>query len=481
MNRIELEDVLDALRIEKNDNRQYEVKAAQSGFPKSIAKTICAFANMPGGGTIILGVDEKREFAITGVSDVKNCQHTLAHYAQREYSVPILVDISTVIIDEKSAVLARVHEVREHLKPVRYKKTGTSFIRQYDSDFELSRLEEKLFESNQGIVHYDEDPVSGSSIADLNKALLDGYINNRKRSSDVLRRIGDDEVLLRTGVIHHSGEVSTAGILALGVYPQQFFPNYTLKACVRKKDDLSAGIRASNVRSFDGPVPEMLESALRWITANSKEFTTDLADGNVANINEYPLITCREMIANSLIHRDLCPMALIETITLTIEDERLIISNPGGLFGLSINELGKTASRTRNTRLAELSQFVPAERGANVIEKLGSGIPKMYSEQDRHEFPRPSFIDGEIYFTAILRRGSLTDAMNGLPKRFTNTARILKALSRKPLSRVEIEKETNLTTAQVRYALTKLIREQQVGRIGKDKDPNNTYFAVNEE
>ena len=131
----ELKEVLKILRQERSDNRQYEVKAATNGFPKSVAKTLCAFANMPGGGTIILGVEERLGFAVTGVYDAKICQQTLVNYAQREYSVPILVDISLSSVNEKYVVFAIVHEVRKALKPVRYKKTGTSFIRQYDSDF----------------------------------------------------------------------------------------------------------------------------------------------------------------------------------------------------------------------------------------------------------------------------------------------------------------------------------------------------------
>ena len=77
-------------------------------------------------------------------------------------------------------------------------------------------------------------------------------------------------------------------------------------------------------------------------------------------LGEYPGITCRELVANALIHRDLSPVSMIEAITLKIDDDCLILSNPGGLFGLSVNELGQSASRTRNTRLAEICQYVPA-------------------------------------------------------------------------------------------------------------------------
>ena len=478
MTEAELKSVLEQLRQEQSDNSKYEAKAAKTDFPMSAAKTICAFSNMPGGGTILFGIDENRDFNATGVYDVKKCQQMIAAYSQKEYTVPVLVDISMLQIDGVSVIVADVHEARKTMKPVRYRKTGTSFIRQYDSDFELSAVEEKLFEKNQGMVHYDEEPVSNTSISDLNKDITDGYISNRKRYSDILAAMGDEEVLLRTGIVLHTGELSTAGLLALGKYPQQHFPNYTIKASVRKKEKTDENVRAANVRSFDGPIPIMLANANRWVLANSDEYTLDLDDGSVSNVCEYPLVTCREMIANALIHRDLSPCSMIETISLIMEDERLILSNPGGLFGISIHELGKSASRTRNSRLAEICQYVPAERGSNVIEKLGSGILKMYSAQDRYRFRRPTFIDGEIYFTVVLRKGIPVKNGNGRMPQVGNLDIILNALRKEALSRTQIERVTLLTTAQVRHALAKLMKDEKVVRIGKDSDPNCTYRTI---
>jgi ATP-dependent DNA helicase RecG len=479
MNVDELEKVLESLRRERSDNRQYEVKMAAGGFPQSVLKSICAFANMPGGGTIILGIDEKQDFAVTGVYDAKNCQQTIANYAQKGYTSPIVIDISLVAISGKNVVIGYVHEVENRLKPVRYRKTGSSFIRQYDSDFELSSIEERLFEINQGIVNYDSTPVPNSSVADLSKPLVDGYIINRKRHSDILSSISDDEVLLRTGILHNTGELSVAGLLALGVYPQQFFPNYTIKASIRGSGDISSRTRAVNVRAFDGPVPTMLESALRWIQSGVREYTMDLEDGNVASVGEYPAVTCRELLANALVHRALTPVAMIETISLILDDNRLVLSNPGGLFGLTVGELGRTASRTRNSRLAEICQYVPAERGANVIEKLGSGIPKMFAEQRRYGFKLPQFIDGEIYFTAILRNGQ-PEKPRRSEVRMKNTERIVNALSGAILSRTELEEKTMLTTGQVRYALSKLMEERRVIKIGNSNDPNVAYTLTDE-
>lgn len=40
------------------DSTEIEVKAARGGLPQNLGQTLSAFANMPDGGTLILGVDE---------------------------------------------------------------------------------------------------------------------------------------------------------------------------------------------------------------------------------------------------------------------------------------------------------------------------------------------------------------------------------------------------------------------------------------
>ncbi|MDR1954067.1 MAG: putative DNA binding domain-containing protein [Clostridiales Family XIII bacterium] len=475
-----LQEIIHILQAEHSDNRKYEAKAAAKGFPATVVKTMSAFANTPGGGTLLFGIDENQDFAVVGVYDSKQCQQALAAYAKKEFTSSISFQSELIMYGNHPVVIVDILESEKSLKPVKVAKTGKAYIRMYDSDFELSPLEEQIFISNRGVARFDEDAVPGTSINDLNQDLCRFYIAERKRLSTVLNGMTDNEVLLRSGVISNSGELTVAGILALGIYPQQYFPNYSIQASVQKSSVLSDEVRAVNVRVFDGSIPVILENATKWVLDNSNELTKDIAGGMVAKINEYPPVSTRELIANALIHRDLNPLSMTQNISLTIEDKGLVISNPGGLYGISLAELGHTASVARNARLAEICQFVPTRGGAGIIEKLGSGIPKIYAECEKYGLDNPKFFDGDIYFTAILQSPIGATVKSGVRHvtRANNRDIVLSALLDAPLSRTEIAHKTGLTTSQVRYALNKLIEQNEVRLLGKNGDRGNRYIRL---
>lgn len=65
-----LNSTLAQLRDRRGDSTTIEVKRSTGGVP-SMAETLCAFANMPNGGTVVLGVDEgDAEFTIVGVQEI---------------------------------------------------------------------------------------------------------------------------------------------------------------------------------------------------------------------------------------------------------------------------------------------------------------------------------------------------------------------------------------------------------------------------
>ena len=89
----DLQALVGVLRAEGCDLPGIEVKAVAGGFPDSLHPTLCAFANRPGGGMVILGLDEAAGFTPVGLPDRRRLKAALASKARQALEPPITVEI----------------------------------------------------------------------------------------------------------------------------------------------------------------------------------------------------------------------------------------------------------------------------------------------------------------------------------------------------------------------------------------------------
>lgn len=106
---------------------------------------------------------------------------------------------------------------------------------------------------------------------------------------------------------------------------------------------------------------------------------------------EYPMRALREAFTNAVMHRDYFEAGA--KVFIEIYDDRIEISNPGGLpKRMSREELG-TRSVRRNPLIADLLHRIA------FIEKAGTGIRRMIEDTRKHKCPEPDFkMNG--FFTA---------------------------------------------------------------------------------
>ncbi len=392
--------VVAALRDEGRDSTSVEAKAAHRGFPSELDRTISAFANTPGGGVVLLGLDERRRFAAVSVYDASDAQARLATIARREIEPPVTIDIREQEIEGDRVVIARINEAPAALKPARVRRTRKAYLRAHDGDYEMSVLEEQALIANRDHPRFDRAGVDDASIDDLDPTLLADYRATCRTSSSTLNRFDDDEILLRTGVLLPDGRPSLAGLLALGVYPQQFVPNLVIQASVSPRSTDPAGTRASDARKFDGPLPVMLDEATRWVQRNTRTRVRFADDGHGRDEPEYPAAAVRELIANSLVHRDLGPHAMAYPVSLVLEQNQLVIANPGGLWGITVDRLGREPiSSARNDGLVRIAQNTRLADGRRVMEALASGIPTVMASLAAAGMVPPAFHDQGVRFT----------------------------------------------------------------------------------
>ncbi|WP_051162768.1 ATP-binding protein [Nocardia brevicatena] len=397
--------LIDSLCSLGGDCTNIEVKSATGGLPDSLTSTLSALANLPGGGLIILGLDERDGFRPTGWPDPQKLKQGLAQRA-RSFTPPVQLTIDDATIDGKPVVAAVVHECAPSAKPCRVDATGAAYLRGYDGDFRMSTLEEQAFLAARQAPHFDRTPVTEASRSDLDDELVDDFARTvRLRDRHGLGRFSGEELLRRAGVITTGGVPTLAGLLALGTYPQQWFPQFVVRAAAEPGPTDPPGTRARNQVTLTGPIPRMLDAALEWAGQTFDTAIVSRPDGTVVDVPSYPLVAFRELIANALLHRDLDQWSQGMAVEVRLRRDRLIVTNPGGLYGVTVDRLGKDAvTSARNMWLVNICQYLRSpESGSRVIEALATGIPTIAHALKAGGLPPAQYSDMGIRFTAVLR------------------------------------------------------------------------------
>lgn len=211
----------------------------------------------------------------------------------------------------------------------------------------------------------------------------------------------------------------------------------------------------------------MLTAALQWARRTFDTAIVSEQDGTVRDRPAYPLVAFRELIANALIHRDLDHWSEGLAVEVRLQRDRLVVANPGGLYGITVDRLGREAvTSARNARLVAICQHVRSPgTGARVIEALASGIPTIADALAEYGLPPAHYIDSAIRFTAVLRQPSSTvaPAESGLN---TSELRIYRTLADGARSVGDLERELGLAAPNIRKALRGLRGRGLVSEIG---------------
>lgn len=399
--------LLERLRAHGNDFEDVEVKRGSGGLP-DVGRTLSAFGNMPNGGLVVIGLDEEQDFAPVGVSDAAAIEQGIASTARNGVVPPVHVSFEEAEVDGRTLVMATVAGLPSHQRPCRFQ--GEAWLRQSDGDYRMSELEIQQLLALRERPRYDAAPVEAASRADLDAGLTAAFISNVRTSSRRLANQPDDEVLRRVGVLAPDGVHPTvAGLYALGAYPQQFLPSLSITAAVQL--DPRSGQRTRDLVHVDGPLPELLDGAVEWVRRNTMTTTHFGADGHGRDETELPMVAVRELIGNALVHRDVGPHTRPKKVEIRLKAGELVITNPGGLYGVSLQQLGTDHGKSAvNEYLYDICRHVRTHSGSRVIEGEGGGIREVQRSLRAAMMRPPHFVDAGVRFTAIVPRHSLLRA-----------------------------------------------------------------------
>ena len=466
-----LEEIITRLRARGTDGLSIEVKRAAGGVPNDLDRTLSAFANLPGGGLIILGLDEASGFSAVGVDDAARLEQSIASTARNALRPPVHVDFGVFEVEGAKVLVCSVDELPRAAKPC-FASGNRAWLRMSDGDHELSQADvQRLYELRGEPPRWDAMPVDGSSSRDLDPGLVERFVEGVRRSSTRLRDAGDDEILEKRGVVLPDGRLSLAGLYVLGEYPQRLEPTLKIVAGKSPGAGAGAGTRTDNLVHIDGPVGSQLEAAVDWVAENIGSTIRFGPDGHGRDEPLLPLDAVRELIANALVHRELSPGARSQHIVIRLTQDRLIVTNPGGLVGMTVSRLGLPSDHFAvNRHVYDLASTARTARGARIIEGEGLGMHAVLERVAEYGLRAPEFIDQGLRFSAILPReamlgenelawlGSLHPEMTrSLTTLQRQLAVALARGARLTNSRVREEFDRRLTPEGVRAALLGLV------------------------
>lgn len=403
----DLDDLLGALAVLElrgGDTTSIEAKTFSEYSPEQLGPTLSAFANKPGGGTILLGVSERDGISVVGVDDVVDLLKRAANQARNGFRPPIRVDVRAFDLDGKTIGVVNVEGADVNEKPVRWLKDKKAYLRQYDGDYQMAPSEEQMLLLRHRRPTADAEPVHGSSPRDLDQNLVSQYLASAREMTPRLDDYSDEEVLYNTGVVadRESEELSVAGLYALGEYPQRLLPHLTLTAAVEG----SGNVRAVNRRDFTGSLPVILDDVLEWVRGNVESRQLVTRDGDGLTDYAVPLLAAREVIANALVHRDLSEASRGKGIDLRITRDGFRLTNPGGLWGITVDRLGFGDHPAVNERLYQICRNVEGRSG-RVIEAMGTGIREVRRSLREAGMAEPCFYDNGVSFTVRFPNSAL--------------------------------------------------------------------------
>lgn len=196
---------------------------------------------MPRGGTVIIGVAEP-DFAVHGVDDPGAIESALADQARTLVEPAPFIETQTLYVEGRAVVLGHVEGVLPHQRPALYR--GRPYLRMADGDYVMSANDLRMVEVDKlharEAIAYDSAPVPGSHLEVCDASVLKEAVAELRSATPRLRGASDAELLELFRVVDSQGQLSVAGLYALGRFPQGFFPDLHISAAVQypagKKD-----------------------------------------------------------------------------------------------------------------------------------------------------------------------------------------------------------------------------------------------------
>lgn len=442
--------------ISEGESTEIEFKQSFHSF-QEVARIISAFANTQG-GLLFLGVTDAGE--IKGVPEESDKIQQKISQSNKTISPEPLITIDVKEIDKKRVVVVAVHKADTS---VFHTIEGAIFVRVGST---ITRLEGNTvleFLRNRQILLFEESVEQYARTDDIDKNKVARYLERRGQQG-YLDNHSMKEFLLskKLATVHPDFRLKSLAILFFAKEPQKFYP-YTIIKLVRFD-----GTEPINVIAYEeavGTLTEIIEHAVNFV----KRFLTKEFKIEGLKREEVPFLpddAIREAVINAVAHRDYFNK---NETQLSIFDDRLEITNPGGLpEGMSLELLGKLSIQ-RNPGIYQLL------KDYGYMEGIGSGISKILRLVSEAGLVKPEFIATKDFFRVIFRIKKEEILLEGLSKRQVKGIVYLRT-NKKITSKLYSE----INKVSIPTAVSDLKHMEKLGYIKKVGSYRGAYYILKE-
>lgn len=379
--------------ILKGESEKTEFK--ENAKTNTYIKTVVAFAN-GNGGKIVFGVKDNRE--IVGVENEFEVMDGIINAISDSCYPMIVPDISLHTLENKTVILVEIEGGKK--KPYYLKSKGMqkgTYIRSGATTriiVEDYVLKELVLEGENK--YFDQQVCHGESVSDEEIEKFCEWLEKlaRKNSeNDTEIRKVTRNTLLRWKVLEEkNGRIfpTNAYILLSGKENREV--SRKIQCGVFKGETRSIFV---DKKEFEGSIIMQLEKAYQYVLEKIN-LGSDIVGIYRVDKYEIPPKSIREVIANAVIHRSYLEP---NDIQVALCDNRLEITSPGMLLsGVNVKRMKEGYSKLRNRAIASVFAYV------NIIEKWGSGIPRIMNEIREYGLQEPEFIIFENDFRVNIYR-----------------------------------------------------------------------------
>ena len=351
---------------------------------KDIKKEIIAFANT-NGGKIYIGV--KDDGNIIGITNPDNDLQALTGMIN-EGIKPSLIEYTQIKIeqyDNKNVLIIEIQSSpnKPHYLADKGLKPSGVYIRHGSSSIQASdEIIKKMIFEHTGLRF--EEMVS------KNQNLTFEYLEKKFKDNNLSFDKNKYKIL---NIINEENKYTNLGLLLSDQC------SYTIKCAIFNGTNK---VEFRDRREFTGSVLKQVDDLFEYFELFNKTSGKIIGLKRI-DTKDYPDYSLREALLNSVIHRS---YFFHSSIMVSLYDDKFEIVSMGGLIdGITINEIFKGISSSRNPNLANIFYRL------GYVESFGTGIGRILNSYE-HNNKKPSFDATENTFSITLPNMNFKESTN---------------------------------------------------------------------